>query len=58
MVKMGISYGVLFFILLTIWKWASKSDINWLDTISVSIIASLIYVLFQWVDKQDKHKDD
>lgn len=58
MVKMGIKYGVLFFILLTIWKWITKSDINWLDTIGVSVIASLIYVLFQWIDKEDKYKGD
>lgn len=56
MVRMGIKYGVLFFILLTTWKWITKSDINWLDTIGVSIIASLIYVLFQWTDKE--HKND
>jgi len=58
MVKIGIKYGVLFFILITISKWIFNLDIHWLETIGISIIASLIYVSFQWIDKRNKHKKD
>lgn len=57
MIKISLTYGLLFFMGIAAVQWGLGKEINWLEIISMSIVATLIYLLFEWVDKRDEQKE-
>lgn len=50
-----ILFGFFFFVSLLIFKRLFKSEINWLEVISMSIVVVLVHVLFDWIEERDKY---
>jgi len=58
MIRKGVKFGLLFFVMITIWKWIFRPEIPWLENISISIAVFLIYIFIEWANKpHDWNKD-
>jgi hypothetical protein len=48
MLKNSVGYGVFLFICLTLWQFAFHREVEWLMVLSVSILAGLFNLLWDW----------
>lgn len=51
MVKKSVKFGLIFFVLLIIWRWLFSSEINWLDSIGTSFAVFIVYIFIEWANK-------
>ena len=52
MVVKSLKFTFFFLIALIAMQWIFRPTINWLEIISMSFIAFLFYLLFEWIDQR------
>ncbi len=58
LVRKSITFALLFFVLITAWKWISNSEIHWLENIGLSIAVALVNLLVDWAMKTYENKKE
>ena len=48
--------GVVFFILLTIWKWISEKEVHFLGNFGIAIFFALVNLFIDWGVKSHEYK--
>ncbi len=48
MFKQSIRFLLMYFVVLTVWKFIANKEVNWIDNIMVSFIMFLIIPLYKW----------
>lgn len=59
MFKQSIRFPLIYFVVLTVWKFISNKEINWTDNIMTCFIMFLFILLYKWAKipyKWDKGK--
>lgn len=54
--KKRIQFAVLFFILLTLWKWFASSEIYWLENVMITIGVTLVAAFVDWANIPHEYK--
>ncbi|WP_162805833.1 hypothetical protein [Sporosarcina sp. PTS2304] len=54
--KKRFKFALLFFVLFTIWKWFSTSEIHWFENIMMTIGVTLVFAFVEWVSKPYEYK--
>jgi len=57
MIVKSLKFIFFFIIGLIAMQWLFRSEIDWLDVISISFVTFIFYVLFEYVDKRDERKN-
>ncbi len=55
-IKKSIRYALIFFVILTLWQWLFRPEIDWKDNIGVSVAVFLAYLFIEWASKPYKYK--
>jgi len=55
MIKKAISYTLIFYVLLTLWQWLFRPEIQWIDNIGLSVAVFLAYLFVEWASKSYKY---
>ncbi|WP_162805828.1 hypothetical protein [Sporosarcina sp. PTS2304] len=56
MLKRNFTFALLFFVLITAWKWVSTSEIQWLENIMLTIGITLVTAFIDWASKPYQYK--
>lgn len=56
LIKKNVKFGLVFFVLLTTWKWLSSAEIYWLENMGISIAIAVVYMFMDWADKPYEYK--
>lgn len=56
MLKESITYGLIFYILLSAWQGLFEQEILWLNNIGFALIALIVYLILEWLIKMYKNK--
>ncbi|ARF12993.1 hypothetical protein SporoS204_01660 [Sporosarcina ureae] len=54
--KKSFKFSLIFFVLITLWKWFSTSKIQWLENIILTIGVTLVSTFVDWASKPLEYK--
>ncbi|KRF54171.1 hypothetical protein ASG99_27720 [Bacillus sp. Soil768D1] len=58
MFKQSIRFPLIYFVVLTVWKFIANKEVNWIDNIMVCFIMFLIILLYKWAEIPYKWNKD
>lgn len=56
MIKRGIAFVLIFYILTTVFQWLFRPEIRWAENAGLSTLAFFTYIFIEWISKSQKYK--
>ena len=51
MIKESVTYGVIFYVLLSAWQALFESEVLWVNNIGFALVALIVYLILEWFIK-------
>ena len=51
MIKESVTYGVIFYVLLSAWQGLFEAEILWVNNIGFALVALIVYLTLEWLIK-------